>query len=160
MDGKRRCPGILHHPRKGPGVALLLVPAGAHLDRHRDAHGLRHRTNDGGGMLGLAHQAATGVVLRDLGDGASHVDVDDVGAELLDDGAAVGHLLGVAPEDLNRDRPLFLGVLRVFQRAIDAADQALRADHLGDDEAAAAVALHQAAERRVGHARHGRDRKR
>ena len=31
------------------------------------------------------------------------------------------------------------------------------ADHLGDDEAAAALALDEAAERRVGHARHRRD---
>ena len=71
--------------------------------------------------------------------------------------AAVGHLLRIAAEDLDRDRPLFLGVLGVLERAIDAAHQPLGAHHLGDDEAAAAVALDQAAERRVGHAGHRRD---
>ena len=112
-------------------------------------------------MLGLTHQAAAGVMLRDFGHGAAHVDVDDVGAELFDDRRRVGHLFGVAPEDLNGDRPLFFGVLRVFQRPIDAArTEPFRADHLGDDEAATAVPLHQTAECRVGHAGHGRDRKR
>ena len=73
--------------------------------------------------------------------------------------AAVGHLLGIAAEDLDRDRPLFFGVFGVFERAIDAAHQPLGADHLGDDEAAAAVALDQPAERRVGHAGHRRERR-
>ena len=69
----------------------------------------------------------------------------------------VGHLGRIAAEDLDRDRTLFLGVLGVLERAVDAADQALGADHLGDDEPAAALALDQAAERGVGHAGHRRD---
>ena len=106
---------------------------------------------------GLAHQAAAGVVLRDLRHRAAHVDVDDVGAHAFDDARGFGHLVGIAAEDLDRDRPLFFGVLGVLERAIDAADEPFAAHHLGDDEAAAAVALDQAAERRVGHARHRRD---
>ena len=77
-------------------------------------------------MLRLAHQAAAGVVLRNLRHRAAHVDVDDVGAHALDDLRGVRHLLGIAAEDLNRDRPLFLGVLGVLERAIDAANEPLR----------------------------------
>ena len=113
-----------------------------------------------GGVRRLAHQAAAGVVLRDLRHRAAHVDVDDVGAHAFDDLRGRRHLLGIAAEDLNRDRPLFLGVLGVLERPVDAAHQPFGAHHLGDDEAAAAVALDQAAERRVGHARHRRDGKR
>ena len=70
------------------------------------------------------------------------------------------HLPGVAAEDLNRDRPFLLGVLRVLERPVDAADQPFRADHLRDDEPAAAVPLDEAAEGAVGHAGHRRHGKR
>ena len=107
-------------------------------------------------MRRLAHEAAAGVVLGDLGYRTAHVDVDDVGAHAFDDLRGLGHLLRIAAEDLNRDRPLFLRVLGVLQRAIDAADQPLGADHLGHDQTAAAMPLDEAAERRVGHPRHRR----
>ena len=99
-------------------------------------------------------------MLRDLRHRAAHVDIDDVGAELFDDLRGRRHLFGIAAEDLNRDRPLLLGVLRVLQRPVDAADQPFRADHLGDDEPAAAVPLDETAEGAVGHAGHRRDGKR
>jgi hypothetical protein len=111
-------------------------------------------------VRGFAHQAAAGVVLGDLGYRASHVHVNDVGAQLFDDARGFGHLRGLAAEDLNRDRTLFLGIFGVLERAIDPADQSLAADHFGHDQAAATLALDQAAKRRVGHARHGRNDKR
>ena len=45
--------------------------------------------------------------------------------------------------DTGRSSSVYSGVL---ERPVDAADEALGADHLGDDEAAAALALDQAAE--------------
>ena len=123
-------------------------------------HRLRHRGDDRRGVRRLAHQAAAGVVLRNLRHRASHVHVDDVGAHPLDDLGGVGHLLRIAAEDLNRDRPFFLGELGVLERPVDAADQPFGAHHLGDDETAAAVPLDEAAEGRVGHAGHRRDRER
>jgi hypothetical protein len=72
----------------------------------------------------------------------------------------IGHLLRIAAEDLDRDGPLLLGVLRVLERPVDPAHQPLGAHHLGDHKAAPAVPFHQAAESRVRHARHGRDGKR
>src|SRR5262249_38239631 len=129
----------------------------AHLHCDRNLHRPGHGPYDARGMLGLSHQAAAGVVLRYLRHRASHVDVDDVGAHAFDDLRGGRHLLGIAPKDLNGNWTLLVRVLGVLERAVDAAQQALRADHLGDDEAAAAVALHETAECRVGHARHRRD---
>jgi hypothetical protein len=111
-----------------------------------------------GGVLGLAHQAAPGVVPGDLRHRAAHVDVDDVGAKALHDPRGVGHRRGIAAEDLDRDRPLLLGEFRVLERAIDSAHEALGAHHLGDHKTAPALALHQPAKRGVGHAGHRRDR--
>ena len=113
--------------------------------------------DDRGGMARVAHQRAAGVVLRDLRHRAAHVDVDDVGAHALDDAGSISHLCGIAAEDLDGDRPFFLGVLGVLERAVDAPDEPFGADHLGDDQTAAPLALHQAAKRGVGHAGHRRD---
>ena len=153
-------PASCHAPGELRRVDLAVVPPGAHLHGHRDLHGLRHRGDDRLRVLGLAHQAAAGVVLRDFRHRAAHVDVDDVGAHAFDDLRGIGHLLRIAAEDLDRDGTLFLGVLGVLERAIDPAHESLGAHHLGDDQAAPAAALHQAAEGGIRHARHGGERER
>jgi hypothetical protein len=68
--------------------------------------------------------------------------------------AAAAIFSGSPPKIWMETGTLLLGVLGVLERPIDAADEPLRADHFGHDESAAAAALHQAAKRRVGHARH------
>ena len=157
VHGDRRRAGVRHQPRHERRVDLVLGPAGAHLHRHRDLHRPRHRADDRGRVRRIAHQAAAGVVLGDLGHRAAHVDVDGARAHALDDRRGVGHLGGIAAEDLDRDRTFFLGVFRVFEGPVDAPDQALGADHLAHDEAAAAVPLDQPAEGGVGHPGHRRD---
>ena len=154
VDGDGGGAGVLHHLRERRRVPLVVIPAGAHLHGHGNFHGARHRGNHRRGVRGLAHQAAAGVVLRDLRHRAAHVDVHDVGAHALDDLRRRSHRCRVAAEDLDRDRPLWLRELGVLERAIDAAHEPFRAHHLGDDEAAAAVTLHEPAEGGVGHARH------
>ncbi len=160
MHRHRRRAGQLHQPRHHRRVDVILVPPGAHLHGHGNPDGLRHRRHDGRGQLGLAHQAAPGIVPGDLGHGTAHVDVHVVGAQALDDPRGPRHVVGVAAEDLHGNRTLFFGVLGVLEGAIDASGHRLRADHLGDDKAAPALALHQAAKRGVGHARHGRENER
>ncbi len=157
VHGNRRRAGVRDALCQLGRVLLVIVPPRTHLHRHRDLHGLRHRRDHRLRVRGLAHQAAPGAVLRDLRHRAAHVHVDDVGAELLDHLRGIGHLLRIAAEDLDRDGPLLLGVLRVLERPVDPAHQALGAHHLGDHQAAPAVPFHQAAKRRVRHARHGRD---
>ena len=156
VDGDRRGAGVLHAAGDVRRAEIRLVPPLAHLDRDRNANRAGHRPHDAGGVRGIAHQAAAGLVLRNLRHRAPHVDVDDVRAHAFDDASGLGHALGIAAEDLDRDRTLFFGVLRVLERAIDAANQALAAHHLGHDQAASALALHQAAEGGVGHAGHRR----
>jgi hypothetical protein len=100
------------------------------------------------------------VVFRDFRHRAAHVDVDNVGTKTFDDLRGGGHLLRIAAEDLNGDRPLLFRVFRVLERPIDAANQPFGRDHLRHDKPATTVALHEAAERRIGHAGHRRDDKR
>ena len=157
VHGHRRRARRFDHARQFGRIHLALVPAGAHLHGDGDLHRLHHRGNDAGGMLGLAHQAAAGVVLRNLRHRASHVDVDDVGAAGFDNLRGGGHVRGIAAEDLNGDRPLLFGELEILERAADAAHERLRRHHLRDHQAARAMPLHEAAERRVGHAGHGGD---
>ena len=137
-------------------VDRVRVPSCSHLHGDRNGHGAHHRAHDLSGVRGLAHQTATGVVLRNLRHRTSHVHVDDVGAHAFDDLRGGGHLLRIAAEDLDRDRALLFGVFREIERPIDAAHQPLGADHLGHDETAPALPLHEPAECAVGHAGHGR----
>ncbi len=154
-DGRRT--GLLDPLRHVGGVGLVVVPALAHLHRHRDADCLDHRADDAGGVFRFAHQAAAGMMLGDFRHRAAHVDVHDIGAHALDDARRLGHAIRIAAEDLDGHGPLFLGVLGVLERPVDAAHQPLAAHHLAYDQAAPAVPLHQPAEGRVGHAGHGRD---
>ena len=57
----------------------------------------------------VAHQRRAGAALEDLVRRAAHVDVADVGPELLDDVGRLGHALGVRAVDLDRERPLLVG---------------------------------------------------
>ena len=154
MDGDGGRTRVLDHLRQGRRVYLGIVPAGPHLHRHRNFHRFGHRGNHRGRVRRLAHQAAAGMVLRNLGHRTAHVDVHDVGAHAFDDLRRRRHLVGISAEDLDRDGPLRLCVLGVLERSIDPANEPLRAHHLGDDEAAAAVAFDETAKRRVGHAGH------
>ena len=70
------------------------------------------------------------------------------------------HLLRIAAEDLNRNRAFLFRVLGVLQRPIDATNEPLRADHLGDDQPASALPLHETAEGSVRHSRHRRESER
>ncbi len=149
--------GVFDHLRQRRRIPLVVVPARSHLHGHGNADRPGHRRDHTGRVRRLAHQAAAGIVLRDLRHRAAHVDVDDVGAHAFDDLCSGGHLVGIAAEDLNRDRPFLFGVLGVLERAVDAADETFGAHHLGDDQTASAMTLHEPAERRVGHTGHRGD---
>jgi hypothetical protein len=100
-DTDIRITRLFDAPRQLWRVDRVLVPAGAHLDRHRNLDRSRHRANDSRRVLRLAHEAAPGVVLRNLRHRAAHVHVDDVGSHPFDDLRGRSHLLRVAAEDLN-----------------------------------------------------------
>ena len=68
--------------------------------------------------------------------------------------AASAIFSGSPPKIWIENRPLLFGVLSVFERAIDAADEPFRAHHLRDDKTATAMSFHHPAEGCVGHPRH------
>ena len=80
VHGDSRRASFLNTFRQVRRVHVALAPPGAHLDGHRDLHRLRDGGNDGRRAVRLAHQAAARGVPRDLRDGTSHVDVDNVRA--------------------------------------------------------------------------------
>ena len=160
MNGHSGRTRVFDASRELGGVDGVLVPTRPHLHCDGNLHPFRHGGDNAGGMRGLAHQAAPGVVFGDLRHRATHVHVDDVGAQTFDDLGSLGHRDRIAAENLDGYRPLFFGVFGVLERAIDPPNQPLGADHLGDDQSAAPLPLDQSAERGVGHARHRGDDKR
>ena len=127
-------PRLLQHLRQLHGVDAALVPAPAHLDRHRYGTGLHHRLGDAGGLLRLLHQGGAVAVGHHLAHGAAHVDVDDRRAgHLRRDGGGLGHAPDIAAEDLGGGGAL---VARQLQKA--AALFVLIAQGLGADQLGAA----------------------
>ena len=143
---------VFHHLRNRGRIAVRVVPARAHLDGHRDLHRPGHGENDCRPVLGLLHEAAARVVLCDLRDRTAHADVHDVGAHGLDDSRRLGHRVRIAAKDLVGHGTLLDRVLRVLERVVDTADEPPGADHLSDHQAAAPLALHETAKRRVDNA--------
>ena len=156
----RRGAGVLHQTGDIRGIDVGVVPPCAHLHGDRNRHRAGHRPDHPRGMLRCSHEAAPSLMLGDLGHWTTHVDVDNVGAHSLDDLRRLCHPTGVTTKNLDRHRPLRLGVLGVFERPVDPTDQPLRADHLGDDQPAPAPPLDQTAEGSVGHPRHRGQRER
>ena len=136
-------------------VQAGVVPAHAHLQRHRHRHGAHGRLQDarGGGLV--AHQRAAGALAdRDLLHRAAEIDVDQVGAATDRDARRLGHRRRVAAGELDRGRrrrrsSAMRSVLR-FSRTI--AQEAI----ISDTTRPAPSRARQPAERQVGDARHRR----
>ena len=108
----------------------------------------------------VAHQGGAGAPLEHLVRRAAHVDVDQVGAELLDHPRGVGHGAGVGAVDLDRQRPLLVDEVHQASRLGVARDDRLGGDELHRHQPDAADAAHQEAEVAIGHAGHGREEER
>ena len=98
VNGHRRGAGILHHLRHKRCVSLFVVPTRPHLDRHGNLDGFGHCRNHRCRLGRFSHQAATGLVLGNLRDGAAHVDVDDIGPHALEICAAAAIFSGSPPK--------------------------------------------------------------
>ena len=140
--------------RRG-ALRLLLVPAGAHLQRDRQIDRLDRRFEDARGMHFVAHQRRAGMAVDDLFHRAAEIDVDQPRAAIGVELGRLGHDLRLAAGELHRHRLLLGAALRHRQRLPRLADRRLAGDHLGDDKRGA-VPLDEAAERQVGHPRHRR----
>ena len=115
MDGDGADARLLQHFRQLHGVDAALVPATAHLYRHRHGAGLHHGLGDARGLLGVLHQGGAVAVGHHLAHGAAHVDIDDRRAgHLRRDLSGLGHAASVAAEDLGGGRAL---IVRQLQKA-------------------------------------------
>ena len=102
VNGEARRPRILHHAARDRGVDAALVPAGAHLDGHRDASPRASSPARPRRVLGLTHQAAAGVVLRNLRHRDSPCSRRRYRPPCARRFAPRRHLLRIAAEDLDR----------------------------------------------------------
>ena len=126
MNRHRRGAGVLHHSREERSIAIAIAPSGTHFYGDGNLDGLRHRTDDSRGVAGSRMRLHPALCFAILGTGQPMFTSTMSAPIAFDDLRRVSHLLGIATEDLDRDRPLFFGVFRVLQRAVDTADQTLR----------------------------------
>ena len=159
MDGDRRDADFFEPLEQRQDVIAL--PPLAHFHRQRDLHALANFLDDAGGAIEVLEQRRTGAAVDDLADRTAHVDVDDVDAFRFDDGGRVVHAVGIATIDLNRDRPLGLGVRQHLLRSRIVAGESLGRNEFGHDESRAAELLDQrpvVGVRHLGHRRKGQRR--
>ncbi len=137
------------------GVEARLIPPQPHLQRDRDRYGADHRLHQRGGMVEIAHQGRARQLARHLARRAAHIDVDDVGAQLLGRPRALPHPARLAADKLYDER-LAVGARSLAPRLEARRRQLLAGDHLGYDQTSP-VAQRQPPERGVGDPRHGRE---
>ena len=101
VDGHGLDPERLGTLRQRGRVATGVVPAQAHLDRHRHAHGADRRLDQAAGQVGGAHQGRAAGRARDLLGRAAEIQVDDVCARALGHPRALGHHGGVTADQLD-----------------------------------------------------------
>ena len=158
VHGQHLHAGVLESARQLHRVLVGLAPAGAHLERHRNAMRLAsadHGCGDRDRQRLVLHQRRARPFAADLLGGAAHVDVDDLGTAIDVVGGGFRHHGGVGASDLHRDRTglaLVVGAARGLQAVPQLAP---RRDHLTDGIARSEPAA-QLAERPVGHAGHRR----
>src|SRR4051794_13921757 len=136
-------------------VAAAVVEPQAELDGERDRDDVAHGADDRLGELEVTHQGGAGAPLEDLVGRAPHVDVADVGAELLDHQGGLAHGGGVGAVDLDGERALLRAEIHQLAGPLVAVDDRLRGDELHRHHPPAADPPHDEAEIAVGHPGHG-----
>ena len=138
---------------------VVLVDALAHLHRDRDAGGLGgadHGADDGGEQLGLPGQGRSPAAPGDLGDRAAEVEVDVLGAVVLeqhlDRAGGGGGVGGVQLDALDRLVGVVLGEPQRLRRPLDEGAAGHHLRHVQPGPAAELAA--QPPERGVGDAGH------
>ena len=136
------------------GVAVGLVPAGAHLQGDWDVHRPDRCLNDSGRQLFIPHQRRSGVAVHHFLHRTAHIDVDDGGAPFRVESRRRGHHFGIAAGELDRHGIFFRAVGGHFYSAVVAADHGLAGYHLGNYQAGA-ESFGKTPERKIADPRHG-----
>ena len=115
---------------------FVAVPAGAHLERDRDARGGDDRGEDAADQRLVAHQRGAGGPVADLLRRAAEVDVDDLGAEVDVHARRLGHHRRVVARDLHHARLRLAAVIEPVARLGRIPEPDVRGHHLGCGEPA------------------------
>ncbi len=157
VDRDHLSAAVLDQARDVDTVDQVVVPAGADLDRHRDRDDFADAAQDLLELRQVLEEVRPASAAHDALGRTAAVDVENVGAGLLDDLGSLDHSRGVVAEDLDRDRTLLGKKPQHPVRLEIAARQTFDAHELGDDQPDAAEFLDEPAERRIGDARHRRE---
>ena len=103
VDRDRVGAALLAGPRHVRHVDLVLVPAGAQLDRHRDGDGALHGRDEPAELRGLAQQARPQAPARDLVDRAAAVEVHEARPARLREPGALDQGLGPLVGELDAE---------------------------------------------------------
>ena len=141
------------------GIAVLAVPAGAHLERDRHARGRDDGAEDPADQRFIAHERGARGTIADFLGGAAEVDVDDLGAELDVHARRFRHHVGVVAGDLHDARLGLVAVVEPVARLGRVPEAHVGGHHLGCRDARAHAPA-EPAKRQVRHARHRRERER
>ena len=151
MNGDHLDPGILGNPGQARRVAVFVVPARAHFQRHGKLYGLDHRFENLCRLGFFPHQGGAGVTVHHLLDRTPHIDVDERRTAVFVELGGFRHDVRLAPGQLHGHRK-FLGTIgRHLHGLAVLPDHGLARDHLGDNQSGA-FAFHEAPKRQVGHA--------
>ena len=154
VDGDELDPSSLGAAREIGRVHGRGVPAKPHFQGHRDTNGGDRRLDQTKGMIKVPHKRRAGRPIGDLLGGATHVDIDDVGALRLGNPGPFRHPMRLASrklDDVDFDAP----PVAAHRCLPFAANKAGACGHFGHDEAGTQP-LGQPAERRIGNSGHGR----
>jgi len=131
-------PGALGNLQDVQRVAVLAIPAGADLQRHRHfGHRVDHRIENACDQGLVLQQGGTCHDVADLLRRTAHVDVDDLRTAIDVVTRRLGHHHRIGAGDLHADRVDFAAVVGAppgFRRAVQ---QRIRGHHLGHRHACA-----------------------
>ena len=98
------------------------------------------RVDDRARAVRVVQAVGAGAGLRHLANRAAEIDVDDVGARVLDHAGGLGHHARLGAEDLHGQRMLIGGDAQVAKGSLVLVGEAGAAHHLGADEPCAEAA--------------------
>jgi hypothetical protein len=100
VNGQGGDPALLGDLRNPHAIAVLRRPAGADLQGDRDSDRSDHRFQDPPDQPFVAQQRGACGAFADLLRWTTHVDVDDVGAQVDIDPGRFGHVERIRADDL------------------------------------------------------------
>ena len=156
MHGDHLNPRFLGNLRQLWCVEARVVPAHAHLQRHRNLHGPRHRFQNPPGQQLILHQRRAGILFHsDFFHRAAKINVNNLRPIALIKLRRLGHNIRVTPRQLHGKRELLRPKLSHAFGRFHLQHLRLGSNHLRDHQPDAKL-LHQTAKRQIRHPRHRR----